>query len=65
MRGKRREMPEGLIIAGDKAVGKKAARLAEIARAKRTRRVFSEEWGPVDPAAEKQTLYDYIDGMAG
>jgi hypothetical protein len=61
---RRREKLEGLIIIGNKAVDKETIRLAEIARAKRARQVFSEEWGIVDPVAGKQTLYDYMKNRA-
>jgi site-specific recombinase XerD len=65
MHGKRRrEILEGLIITGNKTIDKETMRLAEIARAIRAQKVFSEEWGLVDTVAGKQSLYEYIDGMA-
>jgi site-specific recombinase XerD len=58
---RRRELLEGLTLIGDKTTDKETMRLAEIARAVRAQKVFSEEWGLVDTAAGKQPLYTYID----
>jgi len=53
-----------LTLTDDKAWNKDAMRLAEICRAKRELQVVSGEWGIMDPASDKKTLYVFAKEMA-
>jgi len=62
--GRRKWEALHLTLTGDRAHNKDTMRLAEICRAKRELQIVSGEWGILDPASDKKTLYVLTKEMA-
>jgi integrase len=62
--GRRKWEPLGLTIPADKAQRTEIMRLAEVCKSKREAQILSGEWGMVDPVSGKQTLIEYMNGIA-
>jgi len=62
--GKRKWEPLGLTLPGDKTQRAEIMRLAEICKSKREAQILTGEWGMVDPVNSKQTLIEYMNGIA-
>jgi hypothetical protein len=63
--GKRKREPLGLTIPADKTQKVEIMRLAEVCKSKREAQILSGEWGLIDPVGGKQTLIEYMNGIAG
>jgi integrase len=63
--GRRRWESLGLTLPADKAQRAEIMRLAEVCKSKREAQILSGEWGLIDPVSGKQTLIEYMNGIAG
>ena len=62
--GQRRWEALGLDVPADKAQRAEVMRLAEICKSKREAQILSGEWGMIDPQNGRQTLIQYMSGIA-
>ena len=62
--GRRKRESLGLTLPTDRAQRAEVMRLAEICRSKREVQILSGEWGLIDPVGGKQTLIEYMNGIA-
>ncbi|MDR0324458.1 MAG: site-specific integrase [Treponema sp.] len=62
--GRRKRESLGLTIPADKTQRDEIMRLAEICKSKREAQILSGEWGLIDPVSGKQTLKEYMNGIA-
>jgi integrase len=62
--GKRKWEPLGLTLPADKTQKAEIMKLAEVCKSKREAQILSGEWGMVDPVGSKQTLIEYMNGIA-
>lgn len=63
-KGQRKWESLGLTLPTDRAQKTEIMRLAEICKSKREAQILSGEWGLVDPIGGKQTLIEYMNGIA-
>jgi hypothetical protein len=63
--GRRRRESLGLTVPSDKTQRAEIMRLAEVCKSKREAQILSGEWGMVDPVGGRQTLIEYMNGIAG
>ena len=62
--GRRKRESLGLTLPADKVQRAEIMRLAEVCKSKREAQILSGEWGMVDPVSGKQTLIEYMNGIA-
>jgi integrase len=62
--GRRKWESLGLTLPSDKTQRAEIMRLAEVCKSKREAQILSGEWGMVDPVGGKQTLIEYMNGIA-
>ena len=62
--GRRKRESLGLTVPSDRAQRAEIMRLAEICKSKREAQILSGEWGMIDPVGGKQTLIEYMKGIA-
>ncbi|MDR1930138.1 MAG: site-specific integrase [Treponema sp.] len=62
--GRRKWESLGLTLPSDKTQRADIMRLAEVCKSKREAQILSGEWGMVDPVGGKQTLIEYMNGIA-
>jgi integrase len=62
--GRRKWESLGLTIPADRAQKAEIMRLAEIRNTKREAQILTGEWGLIDPVGGKQTLIEYMNGIA-
>jgi integrase len=62
--GRRKWESLGLTLPADKTQRAEIMRLAEVCKSKREAQILSGEWGLVDPVGGKQTLVEYMNGIA-
>jgi len=62
--GRRKRESLGLTLPADKTQRAEIMRLAEVCKSKREAQILSGEWGLVDPVSGKQTLIEYMNGIA-
>jgi integrase len=62
--GRRKWEALGLSLPSDRAQRAETMRLAEVCKSKREAQLLSGEWGMVDPVGGKQTLIEYMTGIA-
>jgi integrase len=62
--GRRKRESLGLTLPSDKTQRAEIMRLAEVCKSKREAQILSGEWGLIDPVSGKQTLIEYMNGIA-
>ena len=62
--GRRKRESLGLTLPADKAQRAEIMRLAGVCKSKREAQILSGEWGLIDPVSGKQTLIEYMHGIA-
>ena len=62
--GRRKWEALGLSVPADKTQRAEIMRLAEVCKSKREAQILSGEWGMIDPISGKQTLIEYMNGIA-
>jgi len=62
--GQRKWESLGLTLPTDRTQKAEIMRLAEICKSKREAQILTGEWGMVDPVSGKQTLIEYMNGIA-
>jgi integrase len=62
--GRRKRESLGLTVPADKTQRAEIMRLAEVCKSKREAQILSGEWGLIDPVSGKQTLIEYMNGIA-
>jgi hypothetical protein len=62
--GRRKRESLGLTLPADKTQRAEIMRLAEVCKSKREAQILTGEWGMVDPVSGKQTLIEYMNGIA-
>jgi hypothetical protein len=62
--GRRKWESLGLTLPSGKTQRVEIMKLAEVCKSRREARILSGEWGMVDPVGGKQTLIEYMNGIA-
>jgi hypothetical protein len=62
--GRRKWESLGLTLPSDKTQRAEIMRLTEVCKSKREAQILSGEWGMVDPVGGKQTIIEYMNGIA-